>query len=247
MEISIMSMTMRLDKYLANQEVGSRSQVKTAIRKGLVKIGEEVAKQPEEKVVPGVDRIYYDGREVLYQQYEYLMLNKPSGYVSATTDKKDKTVIELLQGQGKKEIFPVGRLDKDTEGLLLLTNDGALAHQLLSPKKHVEKKYYALVEGKVTKEDQKQFLEGVDIGEKKKTLPASLHILESGEQSKITLSICEGKFHQVKRMFQAVDKEVIYLKRLSMGSLTLDETLALGEYRSLTNEEIEGLKKGTVC
>ena len=169
------------------------------------------------------------------------MLHKPSGVVSATKDKKEKTVLDLIEGQKRKDLFPVGRLDKDTEGLLLITNDGTLAHRLLAPGKHVDKVYYAKIDGKVTKEDVIRFSEGVDIGDEDLTLPAKLEILTSAEESQILLTIQEGRFHQVKRMFESVGKKVTYLKRMSMGSLILDENLKKGEYRPLTKEEIEKL------
>jgi 16S rRNA pseudouridine516 synthase len=181
------------------------------------------------------------GKKIAYEQFEYYMLNKPAGVVSATIDARDKTVIDLIEEKNRKDLFPVGRLDKDTEGLLLITNDGELAHQLLSPKKHVDKVYYAKVEGHVTDEDVELFQRGVDIGEKEQTLPAKLVILQSGVISEVHLTIQEGKFHQVKRMFEAVNKKVIYLKRLSMGTLQLDETLLPGEYRRLTEEELQRL------
>jgi 16S rRNA pseudouridine516 synthase len=170
------------------------------------------------------------------------MLYKPAGVVSATRDKVSRTVLDLITDRQRKDLFPVGRLDKDTEGLLLITNDGELAHQLLSPRKHVDKVYYAKVKGKVTGEDTEAFLEGVMIEEDYRTLPAKLTILVSDAVSEVELTIQEGRFHQVKRMFEAVGKEVIYLKRLSMGSLRLDEGLKPGEYRELTKEEIALLK-----
>ena len=160
------------------------------------------------------------------------MLYKPAGVISATKDDRDKTVLDLITDKKRNDLFPVGRLDKDTEGLLLITNDGELAHRLLSPKKHVDKVYYAKVQGKVDES-------GVDIGDDTPAKSADLRILKSGEESEIELTITEGRFHQVKRMFHAVGKEVIYLKRLSMGSLVLDKTLTKGEYRSLTEEEIK--------
>lgn len=234
---------LRLDKYLADMQVGTRSEVKQMIRKGLVTVDGLVIKKPEEKVDYESQVVTCGGVIVSYQQYEYYMLNKPAGVVSATEDPRDQTVIDLIEDRRRKDLFPAGRLDKDTEGLLLITNDGALAHDLLSPKKHVDKKYYARIEGAVTEEDIKMFQEGVDIGEKKMTLPAVLTILRSGEESEITLTICEGKFHQVKRMFEAVGKKVTYLKRLSMGSLVLDEQLLPGEYRTLTEQELTQLKQ----
>lgn len=241
MEMAVIML--RLDKYLADMQVGTRSEVKLMIRKGMVTVDGIVVKKPEEKVDCKKQTVTCRGEIVGYQKYEYYMLNKPAGVVSATEDRRDQTVIDLIGERKRKDLFPAGRLDKDTEGLLLITNDGVLAHDLLSPKKHVDKKYYARIEGTVTEEDRKIFREGVDIGEKKVTLPATLTILQSGEVSEIELTIREGKFHQVKRMFEAVGKKVIYLKRLSMGSLELDETLLPGQYRKLTGQELTQLKQ----
>lgn len=232
---------LRLDKYLADAGVGTRSQVKQMIRKGQIAINGEPVKKPDQKVDGEKDKIEVMGKEIRYQKYRYLLLHKPSGYVSATEDKKEQTVLSLLPEKLRKDLFPVGRLDKDTEGLLLLTNDGALAHRLLSPKKHVNKTYYALVQGRVTDEDQAAFLQGVDIGDEKDTLPAQLEILEAAEESRILLTIQEGRFHQVKRMFEARGKKVVYLKRISMGPLALEEGLKPGDYRELTEEEQEAL------
>lgn len=234
-------MKLRLDKYLADMGIGTRSEVKRAIAKGQVGVNDVILKKPEAKIDTQTDRVSYQGQSVCYAEYEYYMLNKPAGVVSATEDQKERTVIDLIHSKKRRDLFPVGRLDKDTEGLLLITNDGALAHRLLSPKKHVDKVYYAKIAGKVTDEDVRVFAEGLDIGEERRTLPARLKILRSEELSEIELTIREGKFHQVKRMFQAVEKEVLYLKRLRMGSLTLDESLKTGEYRELTKEEIEKL------
>lgn len=231
----------RLDKYLADMGIGTRTEVKKLIRQGKVKIGDDVVKSPEQKIDTATQKVFCVGQEVSYEEYEYYMLNKPAGYVSATTDAKDKTVLDLITDKKRKDLFPVGRLDKDTEGLLLITNDGDLAHRLLAPKKHVDKLYYAKVEGLVTEDDVKAFAEGVNIGEDEMTRPAVLEILKSDVVSEIHLTIQEGKFHQVKRMFEAVGKKVIYLKRLSMGTLRLDENLKLGEYRQLTEEELEHL------
>ncbi|WP_418540619.1 pseudouridine synthase, partial [Massilistercora timonensis] len=242
---------MRLDKYLAEMGEGTRQEVKAFIRKGRVMVGGVPVKKPEAKVEEGKDQVTLDGREIPYQKYLYYMLNKPAGVITATTDSRDRTVLDLLGEDRRKDLFPVGRLDKDTEGLLLITNDGPLAHRLLSPKKHVDKCYYAKVRGEVTGEDVEQFAQGLflaGLGEEKeeKTMPARLEILKTvstgGEEdpgfvSEILLTIQEGKFHQVKRMFQAVGKEVLYLKRLSMGSLKLDPELAPGQYRELTKEE----------
>ena len=234
---------MRLDKFLCELGIGTRSEVKNKIKNGLVQVEGVNKVTPEYKLDIEKDKVYYNGSLLQYAEFEYYMLNKPAGCVSATSDNLHKTVLELIDTKVRKDLFPVGRLDIDTEGLLLITNDGALAHQLLSPKKHVDKTYYAEIEGMITNEDVVAFKEGLDIGENTFTLPAKLVILESGTISKIEVTIQEGKYHQVKRMFEAVGKRVVYLKRLSMGTLTLDETLKPGEYRQLTPEEIEHLIK----
>ncbi len=234
-------MKLRLDKYLADMGAGTRSEVKRAVGKGLVLVNGQVVKKPEVKIDTESDCVICQGQEIGYTEYEYYMLNKPAGVISATEDSREKTVIDLIESRKRKDLFPVGRLDKDTEGLLLITNDGALAHRLLSPKKHVDKVYYAKVQGVVTQEDVQAFAKGVDIGEERLTRPGNLEILASNAISEIRLTIHEGKFHQVKRMFEAVGKQVIYLKRLSMGTLKLDEELGPGEYRPLTEKEVEQL------
>lgn len=234
----------RLDKYLAEMGIGTRQEVKKYMKQGRVTVDGEIVKKPEVKVDENNSCVKVDGREISFVQYEYYMLNKPAGVISATEDNRQKTVIDLIESKRRKDLFPVGRLDKDTEGLLLITNDGALAHRLLSPKKHVDKCYYAKVEGIVTEDDVKAFASGVNIGsdeEEEWTMPGQLVILKSDDISEIRLTIQEGKFHQVKRMFQAVGKEVVYLKRERMGTLVLDETLETGEYRLLRNEELENL------
>lgn len=239
MEMAIIMI--RLDKYLADMGIGTRTEVKKYVRQGKVKVNGEVVKSPEMKVDLQAQEVLFLDKPIGYKAFEYYMLNKPAGVISATTDKKEKTVVDLITNRKRKDLFPVGRLDKDTEGLLLITNDGELAHRLLSPKKHVDKVYYAKVKGVVTEVDVKTFAEGVPIGQGEITLPSVLEIIVSDEISEIKLTIQEGKFHQVKRMFLAVKKEVIYLKRLSMGSLVLDESLPLGAYRALTREELEQL------
>ena len=231
----------RLDKYLADMGVGTRAEVKKYVRQGKVKIDGRVVKSPEEKVDVEIQMVSYLDQLVTYKTFEYFMLNKPAGVISAATDAREKTVVDLIEEKKRKDLFPVGRLDKDTEGLLLITNDGELAHRLLSPKRHVDKVYYAKVKGVVTEKDVKAFSEGVSLGQGEMAKPAALEILTSDEISEIRLTIQEGKFHQVKRMFQSVGKEVVYLKRLSMGTLVLDESLPLGAYRRLTREEIEQL------
>lgn len=234
----------RLDKYLADMGCGTRQEVKKFIRSGQVSVDGIVVKKPETKVEQTVQEVFLNGEKVGYESFEYYMLNKPSGVISATEDQGCQTVVDLIKDKKRKDLFPVGRLDKDTEGLLLITNDGALAHRLLSPKKHVDKCYFARICGKVTEEDVRSFEKGVNIGSQEQpeiTMPGKLEIITSDDISKIRLTIQEGKFHQVKRMFQAVGKEVIYLKRLRMGTLILDENLGIGEYRPLTKEELEKL------
>ena len=234
---------MRLDKYLCETGFGTRSEVKAMMKKGLVQVDGETVRRPEQKIDESAVRVVCGGQEAVYQRFVYLMMNKPPGVVSATEDRNQKTVLDLLDSSFPEGIFPAGRLDKDTEGLLLLTNDGALAHRLLSPKKHVDKVYEAEVLGKVTPEHIRRFAEGLDIGEKKPTLPAVLEILSSGEESLVRVTVREGKYHQIKRMFEAVGCRVLRLKRLAMGGLLLDESLQPGAYRALTEEEIRHLKE----
>ncbi len=230
---------MRLDKYLADMGIGTRSEVKQQIRKKQVTVNGLLPTGPQQQVEPGEDEVICQGEAVPYMEYEYFMLNKPQGCVSAVTDRGHQTVMDLITKKNRKDLFPVGRLDKDTEGLLLITNDGALSHALLSPGKHVPKTYYARICGEVTQHDVTQFAQGLDIGEAKLTKPAKLEILCSGPMAaEVKLTITEGKFHQVKRMFQAVGKEVSFLKRLSMGGLCLDASLQPGDYRRLTEAEI---------
>lgn len=260
-----MGKMLRLDKYLADMQVGSRTEVKQLIKKGQVTVDGQKAQKPEQKIDIEKADVLVSGQKIGYVEQEYWMLHKPAGVITATEDRRCKTVLDFLPQAGRKDLFPVGRLDKDTEGLLLITNDGELAHELLSPKKHVDKTYYARIAGVVTKEDVLDFAQGLDIGEEKRTMPAKLQILsvsraETGDpeaegtevqedglplgRSEIQVTIQEGKFHQVKRMFEAVGKKVLYLKRLRMGTLVLDESLKPGEARPLTEEEIEGLQRG---
>lgn len=230
---------MRLDKFLCENGYGTRSQVKLLIRQGNVSVNGTLCKTADFKVDENKDSVTVNGTELVYTKNVYYMFHKPAGCVSATKDNRDKTVLDYLKKEDYREdIFPVGRLDKDTEGLLLLTNDGDLAHRLLSPKKHVPKTYYVKLQKPLMKEEIHLLEEGVDIGEEKKTLPAKVQVTNDTE---ILLTISEGKFHQVKRMLHAVGNEVVYLKRLSMGTLTLDEHLKTGEYRALTGEELEKL------
>ena len=234
----------RLDKYLADMGAGTRQEVKRKIRKGLVSVNHKTAGAPDLKIREGEDVVSVEGREIGYAAYEYYMLNKPAGVVSATTDSRDLTVVDPIREKKRKDLFPVGRLDKDTEGLLLIPNDGLLAHRLLSPRCHVDKTYYARIRGAVTQEDVLAFAEGVDIGEDgqvERTMPGILEVLTSNAESEIRLTIQEGKYHQVKRMFLAVGKEVTYLRRERMGTLVLDMDLKPGEYRLLTDEEKKGI------
>lgn len=233
---------MRLDKLLANMGYGSRKEVKQLLKQKEVTVDGEVVKNAAMHVDPENQIVEVFDERVHYIEFIYIMMNKPPGVISATEDLRDKTVIDLLDPFIQHfEPFPVGRLDKDTEGLLLLTNDGNLAHNLLSPKKHVPKTYYAKIKGVVTEEDVEAFKRGVELDDGYVTKPGELVILQSGDTSEIELTITEGKFHQVKRMFESVGKKVTYLKRISMGSLKLDETLELGDYRELTENELESL------
>ena len=234
---------MRLDKLLANMGYGSRKEVKQLLKQKAVTVDGDYVKDAALHVDPEKQIVSVFGERVVYTEFVYFIMNKPPGVISATEDLRDETVIDLLEPLHQHfQPFPVGRLDKDTEGLLLLTNDGQLAHNLLSPKKHVPKVYYAQIEGVVTEEDAEKFANGVELDDGYVTKPGNLVILKSAQQSEIELTIQEGKFHQVKRMFEAVGKRVTYLKRISMGSLKLDDNLALGEYRELTAEELNGLQ-----
>jgi 16S rRNA pseudouridine516 synthase len=238
---------LRIDKMLANLGYGSRKEVKQLLKSGAVMIDDIVVKDAKQQVDPTIQTVTLNGEVIEYKEYIYLLMNKPPGVLSATEDNVDETVIDLLEIEDQVyEPFPVGRLDKDTEGLLLITNDGQLAHRLLSPKKHVPKTYFAVIDREVTDEDVRAFSEGVVLDDGYKTKPGKLKILKSGTHSDVELTITEGKFHQVKRMFEAVGKRVIYLQRISMGPLVLDETLEPGEYRELTDEEIELLKNDQV-
>ncbi len=247
-----MAAGMRLDKFLAEMGEGSRSQVKDLVKKGRVQVNGQVVKQSDRKIDPARDLVQADGRQISYVSKEYYLLNKPQGTVSATEDKLHPTVVSLIKAS-RSDLFPVGRLDIDTEGLLLLTNDGDLAHRLLSPRKHVDKTYYAEVSGQLPGDSREQMERGLTLGDGTRTLPARLRILELAEVAgrdedgsrepvnRVTLTIQEGKFHQVKRMFEALGCRVTYLKRISMGPLTLDESLAPGQYRPLSQEELEQL------
>ena len=248
----------RLDKYVAEAAGITRKDAKAALSKGRVRVNGVVCKNGDSKVSDG-DEVTLDGKSLAAEEFLYLMLHKPAGVVSATEDSRDKTVLDLIREQsaespeetgaagyflGKREVFPVGRLDKDTEGLLLLTDDGELAHCLLSPKKHVDKVYFARLEGEVPKDASDRFAEGIQVGQDYKALPAKLEVLSVKDGfSEVHITLREGKFHQVKRMCHEIGCEVVYLKRLSMGNLCLDEALHPGECRKLTKEELALLKQ----
>lgn len=239
---------MRLDKYLCDAGMGTRSGVKELIRKGQVKVNGEICKRADEKIEEMTADVDCNGQKIVYKPFAYILFYKPQGLISATEDKREETVLDYLKTVWEKKenrpfpkgLFPVGRLDKDTEGLLLVSNDGALAHTLLSPKKHVVKTYEVTPERALYAEEILALECGVDIGDEKLTMPARVNVLKDG---KLHLSIMEGRFHQVKRMLAAVDNKVLHLKRLRMGNLYLDENMKPGEYRLLTADETEALKE----
>ena len=231
---------MRIDKYLADNSIGTRKEIKGIIKAGRICVNGVTAFDPGMHIVPGKDIITMDERVIEYERFHYYMLNKPAGTVSSTREGASVTVVELLADENVKNLSPVGRLDKDTEGLLLLTDDGALLHDLISPSKHVEKEYLVQTEKPVSEADIKRLEEGVDIGDDSPTLPARAYEAEDG----LHLIITEGRFHQVKRMLEAVDNKVTFLKRLRMGGLCLDGSLKPGEYRRLTDEELALLGHG---
>ena len=266
-----MEKKMRLDRFLTDMGAGTRSQVKEMARRGRLKVNGVTVKKAEEKIDPDRDIVLLDGRRVAYAGMEYYMLNKPQGVVSATEDNLHVTVTDLVMknpprvfrkeegaagetgeaeksGPRRKDLFPVGRLDIDTEGLLLITNDGELAHRLLSPRRHVDKRYFARVEGEIPEDAAERFGTGITLSDGTKLLPAGLELLGDGGEGdgccrEVMVTIREGKFHQVKRMFGALGCRVVFLKRISIGSLVLDENLKPGEYRPLSKEEVEGLKR----
>lgn len=234
---------MRLDKYLAKCGQGSRSETKKLVWAGKVTVDGAILKDPSLSISTVTAQVSVDGRALHYQEYHYLMLNKPVGVISATRDRLHTTVVEMLPPQYLHlGLFPVGRLDKDTQGLLLLTDDGNLAHRLLAPKRQVPKTYRARIRGNVDETDIQRFAQGLDLVDFT-TMPAQLVILEAGEESQVEVTIYEGKFHQVKRMFHAVGKEVLCLQRTTMASLNLDPNLAPGQARELTAEELNLLRE----
>lgn len=244
---------MRLDKYLSDMGIGTRSEIKKSIRSGLVTVDGHTVSDPGIHVTSD-SSVTYRGESVGYEDYVYYMLHKPAGIISASEDSRETTVVDLITGQKRRDLFPVGRLDRDTEGLLIITNDGEMAHRLLSPRHHVDKRYFARVTGRVTDETAGAFASGLVLPDGLECLPADLTILKTTSDAEAggsdpdrtvtetEVTIREGKFHQIKRMFLAAGHEVIYLKRLTMGPLTLDPDLEPGEYRRLTEDEITRLK-----
>lgn len=262
---------MRLDRLLAECGEGTRSEVKTYIKKGHVSVNGTVVKDNGLKIDLAEDEVIFGGHRVVYEKFRYFMLNKPQGCVSATRDGLSATVLDLLNGEITRDLFPVGRLDKDTEGFLLITNDGQLGHELLSPRKHVDKCYIACVTKALEPAQIEKFRQGVDVGDDKLTMPAGIELVEgadavryeeaadaagvvrcsefveaedrAGFQAMYKVTLQEGRYHQVKRMFEAFGSKVVYLKRISMGDVCLDESLAPGEYRRLTEDEVEALRR----
>lgn len=231
---------MRLDKFFSSQELFSRKDVKTFIKKGKIKINSTVAKSHEEKIDTDSDKIYFDNEEIPYKPYIYIMLNKPQGVVSASNSKSHKTVLDLVPPSFyRSDLFPAGRLDKDTEGFVLITNDGDFAHHILSPKNHIEKKYEAVLDGKITPEQIAQIESGITLADGTKCQTARLAIIEDSNTPTVEIAICEGKYHQIKRMFGVIGLGVNHLKRTAMGNLALDENLAQSECREILHKEIE--------
>lgn len=233
---------MRLDNFLSAAGFGSRSDVKKYIKKGLVSVSGVIYKDPAFKLDETSADVTFDGKSVVYKKYVYFMLNKPQGIISAShadlRNPDQKCVIDLIKEEKHRSLFPVGRLDRDTEGMLLITDDGMLAHNLLSPSKHVDKTYYAELKDELSESDCIRLETGVDIGDDTRTLPA---VIEPINKTSVYITIHEGRYHQIKRMFESVGNEVVFLKRLSMGSLTLDPSLKPGEYRALTEEELDSV------
>lgn len=234
---------MRLDKYLSGQGYGTRREIRGMLAGARIRVNDAAARRPEQKVDPLHDRVEVDGRAVEYREHLYIMLNKPAGVISASTDPRQSTVLDLLpQAFRRPGLFPAGRLDKESEGLLIITDDGRFSHEILSPRHHVWKQYYAVVDGEVGEADRTAFAAGVDIGDETPCLPAGLEVLRAGPQSEVLVTIREGRYHQVRRMFESRGEKVRYLRRTAMGGLRLDESLGRGESRELTPEEVATVK-----
>lgn len=236
----MMAERLRLDKFLCDCGAGTRSEVKSCIKRKRVSVNGVCAKDPGMKVDPASDIVLVDGIEATYERFRYFMLNKPAGCVSATRDGLSSTVLDLLEGEVTRGLFPVGRLDKDTEGFLLITNDGQLGHNLLSPKKHVDKTYLAVTDKTLTDEQMEEFRTELDIGDDEPTMPAEISFFGETEDGRFVFEVVlrEGRYHQVKRMFEYFGSNVTYLKRTAMGAVELDDDLDPGEYRRLTEQEL---------
>lgn len=232
---------MRLDRFLAINGIGTRKEVKKLVQNGRVSVDGKLAKNSDLKIEEQQANVEVDGKRIVYEEYHYLMLHKPSGYVSSMQEKGQHTVFELIKEPFVKDLSTVGRLDKDTEGLMILTDDGPLIHKLMAPGKHVDKTYLVHLEHPVSEKERIAFEEGLDIGDEKKTLPAKMESTMNPAEVYVTLQ--EGRFHQIKRMFEVINNKVLYLKRISIKNLVLDDSLKIGEYRRLTEVEVEDLKK----
>ena len=232
---------MRLDKIISDSGVASRKEAAALIKRGFVIVGGAVAVSPADKCDPETTKIIVNGKEINYKTNYYIMMNKPAGYVSATEDKSEQTVVSLLKGEyAKRDLFPTGRLDKDAEGFILLTNDGDFAHKVISPKKHIAKKYYICVDGILETGDIKAVSEGIILKDGTRCMPGTLEIIDD---NCAYITIFEGKYHQVKRMMASLGKPVGYLKRISIGGLALDDALLPGEYREIADKELDNILK----
>lgn len=248
-------MIIRIDKYLADSGYGTRSEVHSLVRSGSVLVNGDIVKQIGLRIDTDRDQICVRGKVVSYSEFEYYMLHKPAGIISASSDRSEKTVVDLIKSRKRRDLFPVGRLDRDTEGLLLITNDGEMSHRLLSPAMHISKTYGAIISGRLPDDAVDICRTGIDIGDEKLTRSAELRVLQPEEiyddifrdrleagLTPVMITLTEGRYHEIKRMFEAIGCLVEYLKRYSMGSLTLDSSLQPGEYRELTAEELDGLR-----
>jgi len=235
---------MRIDKYLSDLNLGTRKNIKAYIKNGTVTINEVICKNSATQINPTFDQITFHGKPLTYHKFYYYMLHKPKNIITASKDKRSACVLDFFANEPVKNLFAVGRLDKDTEGLLLITNDGDFSHRITSPNHNLFKTYYAKLDGYIENSAISLFENGLEIGDKTKTKPAQLSIIEAtSNYSFVTISISEGRYHQIKRMFQSIHLNVTYLKRISIGSLQLDETLSIGNYRELTKAEREDIFK----
>ncbi len=231
---------MRLDKFFSSQEILSRKEIKPLVKNGSIKINNTIAMSSDQKVNTDTDKVYLYSKEILYKPFVYIMLNKPQGVVSATDDKINKTVLDLIPKElYRSDLFPAGRLDKDTVGFVLMTNDGDFAHKILSPKNHIEKKYITQLDNSISTEDVKKLEQGITLADGYACMPCRITVLEDGEKPLLEIAICEGKYHQIKRMFGVVNCGVTYLKRTHMGGIELDDKLHEGMCREMLHKEVE--------